>query len=112
MRDKLQKLKSLFGRMTEGPWMVADSCSWRRIVHAYRNSPVIQPTTQQSDGHPDLLASRHDLDGLCVAVNEMPKFVEALEELDALCVKEGDTIPTARIREILDRVCAERQKGA
>jgi hypothetical protein len=38
---------------TPGPWMVADSNSYRRIVRTDRYEPVCCPVTQR-DGHPDL----------------------------------------------------------
>ncbi len=39
---------------TPGPWMVATSNSWRRIVStAGGYTPVCEPITQ-NDGHPDL----------------------------------------------------------
>jgi hypothetical protein len=38
---------------TPGPWVVADSNSYRRIVRADRYEPVCCPVTQR-DGHPDL----------------------------------------------------------
>jgi len=38
---------------TPGPWQIATSCSYRRIVND-RMSPVCVPTVQSADGHPDL----------------------------------------------------------
>lgn len=38
---------------TPGPWLIATSCSWRRIVSESGN-PVCAPTIQRSDNHPDL----------------------------------------------------------
>jgi hypothetical protein len=38
---------------TPGPWIVATSCSWRRIINA-RGDGVCVPTIQHSDNHPDL----------------------------------------------------------
>lgn len=37
---------------TPGPWLVATSNSWRRIVN-WRHEPVCEPITQRG-GHPDL----------------------------------------------------------
>tara|TARA_Y100001951_G_scaffold105377_1_gene122751 strand:+ start:8029 stop:8337 length:309 start_codon:yes stop_codon:yes gene_type:complete len=38
---------------TPGEWLVATSCSWRRIVNGH-GEPVCVPITQRSDNHPDL----------------------------------------------------------
>lgn len=38
---------------TPGPWIIATSNSWRRIVTAHRMESVCEPITQ-NDGHPDL----------------------------------------------------------
>lgn len=46
---------------TPGPWIVADSNSWRRIVTRDRGQHVIQPIKMR-DGHPDLLAKPADLE--------------------------------------------------
>lgn len=38
---------------TPGPWIIATSNSWRRIVTEHRMESVCEPVTQ-NDGHPDL----------------------------------------------------------
>lgn len=50
------------GERDPGPWMVADSCSWRRIVNAIKHNPVIVPTNHHHDGTPDLDANRDILE--------------------------------------------------
>ena len=47
-------MRELAQKATPGPWMLADSCSWRRILTA-RHEPVCVPTIIDSDNHPDLL---------------------------------------------------------
>lgn len=39
---------------SEGPWIVATSNSWRRIVTRIMCTPVCEPITQHGDNHPDL----------------------------------------------------------
>lgn len=46
---------------TPGPWMVATSNSWRRIV-AQGMTPVCEPI-KQNDGHPDLYFRNGGADG-------------------------------------------------
>ena len=50
----MTKMRELAQKATPGPWMLADSCSWRRILTA-RHEPVCVPTIIDSDNHPDLL---------------------------------------------------------
>ena len=76
---------------TEGPWIVATSNSWRRIVslgHGGMQS-VCEPITQ-NDGHPDLHFRNGGADGpdahlLCAA----PTLLAALIGARALLVHAG-----------------------
>lgn len=47
---------------TPGPWIIATSNSWRRIVTAHRMESVCEPITQ-NDGHPDLYFRNGGPDG-------------------------------------------------
>lgn len=62
-KDPVQEARELLARATPGPWAVWDSCSWRRTgtKEPFADGNVICPITQ-SDGHPDLLAKREDLE--------------------------------------------------
>lgn len=64
---------------TKGPWILATSCSWRRIV-TERGESVCEPTIQLSDNHPDLYFRNGGQDGpdarLLVSA---PDLYEALE---------------------------------
>lgn len=51
--DALRVVVGLAENATPGEWMLATSCSWRRILTT-EHRPVIVPTTQRADGHPDL----------------------------------------------------------
>ena len=47
---------------TPGPWIIATSNSWRRIVTQHRMESVCEPITQ-NDGHPDLYFRNGGADG-------------------------------------------------
>lgn len=47
---------------TPGPWLVATSCSWRRIV-SRDHGPVCEPIVQHPDNHPDLFFRNGGEDG-------------------------------------------------
>lgn len=72
---------------TPGPWMVATSCSWRRIL-TERGEPVIVPTTHRVDGHPDLNATMADLNMAALS----PRLLQALEAAMAFIDAEPATI--------------------
>ena len=72
---------------TPGPWVLASSNSWRRILGP-RSVAVLVPTTQ-GDDHPDLFVSDADAKLMMAA----PDLLAALEALtaDRLFYFEGDT---------------------
>ena len=70
--EKLRELEALAERATQGKWQVWDSCSFRRICLESGEGVVI-PVTQRSDGHPDLLARRDDLDYIAALNPEVGK---------------------------------------
>jgi hypothetical protein len=53
MLGEVERLRELSRDATQGEWMLATSCSWRRILTT-SGERVIEPITQQSDNHPDL----------------------------------------------------------
>ena len=92
------------GGLTPGPWHIATSNSWRRIVS--RSGNVCEPVTQ-ADGHPDLYFRNGGEEGpdarLMIAA---PDLLEALEiafdymsdrNLDGL-LDESDERDLAKIR--------------
>lgn len=58
---------------TPGPWTLATSCSWRRIIGP-EDEPVVMPTIQRSDNHPDLSIREADANLILAA----PEMYEAL----------------------------------
>lgn len=72
---------------TSGPWMVATSCSFRRIVSA-RGEPVCIPTVQRSDGHPDIEFPNGGPEGpdasLITAAPELYEALAAFERVKEL----------------------------
>lgn len=71
-------------KATEGPWEIQDSCSWRRIGRTpyQRDGDVLCPTNQ-TDGHPDLLATRETLAFIAHARQDVPYLARKVIELDA-----------------------------
>jgi hypothetical protein len=86
---------------SEGPWQVADSCSWRRIVNERTSSPVITPCIQRSDGHPDLHARREDLEFVARARKRWPEALAEIDRLTKICAILQETC------NILQETCNE-----
>lgn len=86
-RDLVEEVEELLAKATPGPWAVWDSCSWRRIGtrQPYQDGNVICPITQ-SDGHPDLLAKREDLELAAAAPELLRRLVEEVKTRDELIV--------------------------
>jgi len=72
---------------TPGPWIVATSNSWRRIVSAHRTESVCEPV-KQNDGHPDLYFRNGGADGpdarLIAAAPELLAACKAIVEYQRL----------------------------
>lgn len=65
---------------TPGPWLIATSNSWRRIV-SVRGDSVCEPCTQH-DGHPDLWFRNGGHDGPDARlIAAAPELLEALQRL-------------------------------
>lgn len=71
------------------PWMVATSCSWRRILSA-SGKPVLLPTNSSSDGHPDLQAEPEVLQLMATAPELYQSNIMLLDALNAL--REGKEV--------------------
>lgn len=71
------------------PWMVATSCSWRRIISASGES-VLLPTNSASDGHPDLQAEPEVLQLMAAAPELYQSNFMLLDALNAL--REGKEV--------------------
>lgn len=68
---------------TSGPWIIATSNSWRRIVSERDSTPVCEPI-KQPDGHPDLHFPNGGADGPDAHVLEAAwDMYEALRIIDA-----------------------------
>ena len=77
---------------TPGPWLVATSNSWRRIL-ASDGSHVCQPVTQK-DGHPDLLFANGGQDGpdarlIAAAPDLLAALLSLLSDWDSVCGSHG-----------------------
>lgn len=68
-------------KISPGPWIMATSNSFRRILDA-RGREIIGGTVQQSDGHPDLHFTNGGFEGPdAKAVLAVPVLIEALLSL-------------------------------
>lgn len=78
---------------TPGPWEVATSCSWRRIV-GLRGELVCEPVVQRADNHPDLHFRNGGPDGpdarLIAAAPDLREALAALLERYTGLVNCGD----------------------
>ena len=72
------------GQFTPGPWIVATSCSWRRILTQIENKPVCVPTTSRHDGHPDLIASEADLRLIAAAPMLLAALIKCADQLEII----------------------------
>jgi hypothetical protein len=94
--ETLKAMKVACEKATPGPWSVWDSCSWRRIgtTQPYADGNVICPITQ-SDGHPDLLAKREDLDFIAICnpanvsalIAEVERQAQEIQDLNQELIK-------------------------
>ena len=77
-------LRELLAKATPGPWELATSCSWRRIVTTHGRA-VIVPTIQRSDNHPDLDCGTDYVNAelAVAAVNALPELLAEVERLRA-----------------------------
>lgn len=75
-RARVEELEALLAKATPGEWMLATSCSWRRIL-TLDGKPVIVPTAQRSDGHPDLECGQEHINAelAIAAVNALPALL-------------------------------------
>lgn len=80
------------GKHTEGPWIIATSCSWRRIV-TEGMEPVCIPVVQRSDNHPDLHFPNGGSDGpdarLIAAAPDLLEALKAFERIKDLWLPES-----------------------
>lgn len=81
-QSEVEQIEARANAATKGPWIVWDSCSWRRIgtVQPYADGNVICPITQ-NDGHPDLLARREDLEFVVHARTDIPALCATVNAL-------------------------------
>jgi len=97
---KLDQLCSRERAATKAPWFVATGCSWRRILQAGTDKPVIVPTNLR-DGYPDLAGGLNDLELACESRNRYGKLLDALKQLSALA-QESDSISSTGIRRVIE----------
>lgn len=107
--SKLTASTAASGKHTPGPWLIATSNSWRRIVS--RDSGNVCEPIKQNDGHPDLHFKNGGPDGpdACLLA-AAPDLLEACEE--ALNAFVGCAIPAGGVddrKHILDAQMALRK---
>lgn len=83
----LSAIRARLEAATPGPWEVQDSCSWRRIgqspPHRYDDGNVVRPTNHPVDHHPDLQASREDLEFIAHAPQDITDLLALVDAKDA-----------------------------
>ena len=93
---------------TSGPWLVATSNSWRRIVNHFSRT-VCAPCTQP-DGHPDLTFPNGGAEGpdarLIVAA---PDLLEALQSLTTAVDYEAYGKALSKARAAIAKATGEPQ---
>jgi len=77
-RGDLEELERLEKAATPAPWMLWDSCSWRRIGRTDQTTSVLTPTRHPWDGHSDLDCREADMDLLIAARNALPALLAEL----------------------------------
>ena len=79
-REQIAGLRELLAKATPGEWMLATSCSWRRILTT-GGKPVIVPTIQRSDNHPDMECGEDYINAevAIAAVNALPALLDIAE---------------------------------
>jgi hypothetical protein len=93
---------------TAGPWLIATSNSWRRIVSRDYNS-VCEPITQ-NDGHPDLYFRNGGADGPDARLIALaPVMWQAL--VDAAIDLRGHRKSRMDIASNIERVLAELERS-
>lgn len=92
---------------TPGPWIIATSNSYRRIL-SFNGSPVCEPTIQR-DGHPDLSFANGGQDGpdarLIAAAPELLTITQRLAAWDKKWPKYSDTNGTSEKE--MNAICAD-----
>jgi hypothetical protein len=75
------KVRKVCEAATPGPWQVYDSCSWRRIGLAREHKEILWPSTNRSDGHPELdgINREADLEFIVTARTALPEVLDALD---------------------------------
>ncbi|NIO75625.1 MAG: hypothetical protein GTN69_07040 [Armatimonadetes bacterium] len=100
----LARLKQSEQGVTEGPWEVATSCSWRRILRRFHGDGVIVPTVNPADKHPDLDARRKDLDFVVAYRDAGPALRQAVQDL--LTASTHIEREPGQIRAVVERALA------
>jgi hypothetical protein len=96
---------------TPGPWVLASSNSWRRIVTQFNMREVCVPTKQQ-DGHPDLhFPNEADADLIAAAPELLGALIE-IEEFYATLGSQSDDAGVKRVHRLASAVIAKATGGA
>lgn len=79
----IAELKALEAKATPGEWILATSCSWRRILTS-GGVPVIVPTNSRYDNHPDIMGGIENLELSVASRNALPQLIAYIERLEAV----------------------------
>lgn len=103
---KLREVRERWRQLPPGPWLLATSCSWRRILTEHGNDPVIMPARySEADPQPTLDAPPGVLEAVVEARVLVPELIDMVEDLQS---KLTSTITTGGRM----LACSERVKDA
>lgn len=81
----IEQGEELLKRATPGPWVLHDSCSWRRFSSskAGADGDVLCPTRDR-DGQPNLAMSQDNADLILFLVNHASELLQMAREVEEL----------------------------
>lgn len=102
-RKALGSVISMHKESCTGEWVLATSCSWRRIINA-RGESVIVPCNDHSDNHPNLDCGIEYINALLAveAVNAFAKYGPAILQ----CLQAAEQAQALREQGELPKVSA------
>jgi hypothetical protein len=81
---KISDIRERWRQLPPGPWLLATSCSWRRIVTEYDHKTVIMPARySKADPQPTLDAPPGVLEAVVEARTLVPELLDMVEDLQS-----------------------------
>lgn len=106
---KIEELRAVVAAMTDAPWEIWTSNSFRRITGPNgRDGGVLSGTVQRHDGHPDLAATPVDLAGIVALRNIAPALLDLWEA--ALRWRDRRHLSTGGLALAVERALSELER--